>query len=871
MTEKLHSKILTTTLITFSVAAVYFAAAELGLSLAFIHANVSPVWPPTGVAIAAVLLLNKRALPGVLLGAFVANFLTPIPVGTAIGIAVGNTLEAWTVAWLLGRVDFQLMLNRARDVAWFVAAAVVGTMVSATIGNISLCVGNAASWQNFGSLWLTWWLGDLVGGLSLAPLLLIWGSRSQPIIGKRWVEALVLFTSLFIISMVIFGGWFPSAVKTYPLAHLTFPFLIWAAFRLGHRGTTLAIVMLSAVSVWGTRHGFGPFARGTPNESLLLVQVFVGAGSVMVMFLATVVEERRVAAKTVRDSEHRLAANLAVTQILAESPALTDATPRIIQTVCRSLGWELGALWIPDASATELRCLDFWSGGGVAAEMFENVSREQTFVRGVGLPGRVWATRKPAWIRDVEQDDNFPRAAVAVTAELHAAFAFPILFGNKFLGVMEFFSSEIRQPDEALLAMFGSIGGQIGQFMERKRNEDERELLFTRELLARAEAEQANRTKDEFLAIVSHELRTPLNAIVGWATLLRTGSLEPAKTIRAIEVIDRNAKAQAQLIEDILDVSRIVSGNLRLDPQPVQLPRVIEAAVDSIRPAADAKQIKINVALDGNAGPVSGDPDRLEQVVWNLLANAVKFTPAEGEINVRLSGGNSHVEVVISDSGQGIAPDFLPNVFDRFRQADGSKTRRHGGLGLGLTIVRNLVELHGGAVHVYSDGEGKGTTFTISLPCLGVGDLTGKDQRLELGSGSREESAALAGIPILLVEDDRDSREMLETVLKSQGADITSAASVDEALKVLERNGWKPQLLVSDLGMPERDGYDLIGLVRARSSSDQIPAVALTGYAGQEEGKRARDAGFQKHLTKPVDWRALIDTIMELGKVIRNS
>jgi signal transduction histidine kinase/CheY-like chemotaxis protein len=429
---------------------------------------------------------------------------------------------------------------------------------------------------------------------------------------------------------------------------------------------------------------------------------------------------------------------------------------------------------------------------------------------------------------------------------------------------MEFFSYQIRQPDNALLAMFGSIGGQIGQFLERKRNEEEREQLLARELAARAEAERANRTKDEFLAIVSHELRTPLNAIVGWASMLRSGSLDPAQKARAIEVIDRNAKAQAQLIEDILDVSRIVSGNLRLDPRPVQLQRVIEAAVDSIRPSADAKQISLEMDLEAEARLVSGDPDRLQQVVWNLLSNAVKFTPSGGRVNVQLRESDSRVDVVVRDDGNGIAPEFLPHVFDRFRQADGSKTRRYGGLGLGLAIVRNLVELHGGTVQAHSEGEGKGTTFVIGLPSVKI--TTGLPASQDASRISQDGNWELSGMRILAVEDDTDSREMLEMVLKSQGAEVVSASCMKDALKVLEGKGWKPQVLISDLGMPELDGYDLIRAIRTDSSFKSLPAIAITGYAGNEEGKRTLDAGFQKHLSKPVSWRELIDAIVELAR-----
>jgi signal transduction histidine kinase/CheY-like chemotaxis protein len=585
----------------------------------------------------------------------------------------------------------------------------------------------------------------------------------------------------------------------------------------------------------------------------------------MFLFLAATVEERRASADMLRESERRVAANLAITQILAESPAFGDATKRILQTIGQTLDWKVGAMWTPDSENRELRCLTLWHDQPTNVPRFEQVSRKLTFEPGVGLPGRVWTTLEPTWIPDVTLDNNFPRAPFADSEGLHSAFAFPILFGNKFLGVMEFFSDEIRQPDSALLAMFGSIGNQIGQFIERKLAEDEREQLLVSEHAARAEAELANRTKDEFLAIVSHELRTPLGAIVGWSGMLRSGTLDEVNTRRAIEVIDRNAKAQAQLIEDLLDVSRIVSGNLRIDPRPVRLQQVIEAAIDSIRPAAKSKEIQVQMNLDPRVGPVSGDPDRLQQVVWNLLSNAVKFTPSGGEINVGLASSDSRVEIVVADSGQGITEEFLPHVFDRFRQEDGSKTRRHGGLGLGLTIVRNLVELHGGSVRAHSDGDGKGTTFTISLPSLEI-----ERETTTLRPNSQDNFPALVkhpelvGLRILAVDDDPDSRDMIGMILSSYGADVVSVGTVREALEVLKRKDWTPEVLLSDLGMPEEDGYDLIRNVRSRevNGEDALPAIALTGYAENQESERALDAGFHAHLTKPVDWNELVETII---------
>jgi signal transduction histidine kinase/ActR/RegA family two-component response regulator len=597
---------------------------------------------------------------------------------------------------------------------------------------------------------------------------------------------------------------------------------------------------------------------------LLVLQVFLGSNVVMFMFLAATVEERRLVAETLHESERRLAANLAVTRILAESPALSDATLRILETIGKSLNWEVGAMWTPDPTGQRLHCLNVWHAPSAGVAAFEAVTKARTFPPGIGLPGRVWADRKPVWLPDVTRDDNFPRAPFAMAEGLHSGFAFPILFGQNFLGVMEFFSPKIRQPDDALLSMFGSVGNQIGQFIVRKRAEDERERLLSSEHAARAEAEAANRTKDEFLAIVSHELRTPLNAIVGWTGLLNGGQLDQTMSTRAIEIIDRNAKAQAQLIEDILDVSRIVSGKFRLDLRPVQLEQVIKAAIDSVRPVADAKKIEIFAALDSNTSPVSGDSDRLQQIVWNLLSNAVKFTPSGGQIDVSLKGGASHNQIVISDTGEGITAEFLPRVFEPFRQADGSKTRRHGGLGLGLSIVRHLTELHGGAVKAQSEGQGKGTTFTVTLPCESV-----ETEPLgQPGTSLRDGRPQLVGLRVLTVEDESDSREMLELVLRAQGAEVVSVASVREALQVLNNNGWKPDVLVSDLGMPDEDGYDLIRNLRSRTAEDggELPAIAITGYAGQEENERALSAGYQTQLTKPVNWNDLIKTLLSLTR-----
>ncbi len=383
---------------------------------------------------------------------------------------------------------------------------------------------------------------------------------------------------------------------------------------------------------------------------------------------------------------------------------------------------------------------------------------------------------------------------------------------------------------------------------------------------ARAEAEAASRMKDQFLATLSHELRTPLSAIVGWSRLLRTGKLEAADVEQGLDAIDRNAKIQAQLIEDLLDLSRIIAGTLRLDIQRVSLPEVIDAALATIQPAAEAKGVRILKIFDSLAGPVAGDPARLQQVVWNLLSNAVKFTPRGGRIQVLLERVNSHVEITVTDTGVGIKPEFLPFVFDRFRQADGSTTRRHGGLGLGLSIVKQLVEMHGGSVRAKSPGEDRGSTFTVSLPLLVVHDQ-GEDQRArpkEPAAGELETSdGLLEGIRVLVVEDEPDARELIRRVLAGSRAQVHAAGSMPEALALL--GGHSFQVLVSDIGLPDADGYDLIREVRARGiAAKDLPAVALTAFARSEDRRRALFAGFQVHIAKPVDPDELIAVVASL-------
>jgi PAS domain S-box-containing protein len=381
------------------------------------------------------------------------------------------------------------------------------------------------------------------------------------------------------------------------------------------------------------------------------------------------------------------------------------------------------------------------------------------------------------------------------------------------------------------------------------------------------EAQQANRMKDEFLAVLSHELRTPLNAILGYARLLRGGILTGDKAAQGFETLERNAASLAQIIEDVLDVSRIVSGKLRLDVQPVELPLIIENAVATVRPAADAKGVRIQTTLDPRVGPVSGDPNRLQQIAWNLLSNAVKFTPRGGRVQVRLERVNSHVELVVSDTGLGIAPDFLPHVFERFRQADPIATRKAGGLGLGLALVRHIVEMHGGTVDASSAGEGQGATFRVRFPLMIVHPERAVSRREHPRTerlSALTELGDLSGVRVVAIDDEDDAIKLLRVVLDAAGAQVTTFSSPLAALNEIEQ--LKPDVLLVDLGMPGMDGCEFISRVRSSPNRDvrHLPAAALTAFARAEDRTKALRSGFEMHLAKPVDPGELVAAITTL-------
>jgi PAS domain S-box-containing protein len=593
-------------------------------------------------------------------------------------------------------------------------------------------------------------------------------------------------------------------------------------------------------------------------------------------------------------------------RIIGASKIARDITPRkrteeqlreqaeIIKTVNRlgqTLGGELDLHKLVQAvtdAATELTGAHFGSffynvldgqGGHYMLYTLSGVPREAfahfPMPRATDLFGPTFRGEGILRIADVAKDPRYgknspyygmPEGHLPVTSYL----ALPVIsrtgevLGGLFFGHPEagVFTGrhEIILTGMAAQAAVAMDNARLFEALKRARIEAE-QAAEENERLYR-EAQESNRIKDEFLATVSHELRTPLTAILGWAHLLRTGTSDADFTHKAFETIERNARAQAQLIDDLLDVSRIITGKLRIDVQPINPNTFIEAAIESIKPGAEAKGVRLQKIVDTGMVFVAGDPVRLQQVVWNLLANAVKFTPRGGRVQVKLERVNSHVEITVSDTGAGITPEFLPLVFDRFRQADQRKTRQHGGLGLGLSIVRHLVELHGGNVRAESAGEGQGSTFTVLLPVSPVYQVSVEGERVHPAARDTlptyECAERLDGLRILVVDDEPDTRELLKAGLGQCGADVSVVASAAEAYAVLQDG--VTDLLISDIGMPGEDGYELIRRVRQlpAESGGKVPAIALTAYARVEDRMQALRAGYQMHVPKPIELAELV-------------
>src|SRR5262247_2507693 len=477
--------------------------------------------------------------------------------------------------------------------------------------------------------------------------------------------------------------------------------------------------------------------------------------------------------------------------------------------------------------------------------------------------GLIAEEKTPSLTNDLVNDQRMDDRDWVRREGLVSFSGYPLLMGDRLIGVIAMFAKHRLEPD--MLNSLEAVADKVVQSVQRRWIEEQRAAFLEREQAARRLAEEASRLKDDFLAMISHELRAPLTAILGWAQMLRSGALDRASAERALLTIERNAKSQAHLVGDLLDASRIATGKLNIERKPVELMSIVEAAVDAVRPSVEAKSLRMQIVLEPWVGPFNGDQERLRQVVWNLLSNAIKFTPQGGLIEVRLERLEGKALLIVSDTGQGIDPEYLPYVFDRFSQMDSTSKRRQGGLGLGLAIVKHIVELHGGAIYAYSRGEGQGSDFMITLP-LAVQSVEGEAAELWTARPQRPEgeemrSGKLGGVRVLVVDDEHDTREILSVMLTRYGAEIRTAGSAAEAMEVFSQ--WRPDVLVSDIGMPIEDGYVLIGKIRALPPENgaDVPAIALTAYASAQDKRNALAAGFQRHLAKPVEPVALAKNV----------
>jgi signal transduction histidine kinase len=643
------------------VTVSYFIAGKLGLTLASLNASASPVWPPAGIALAALLLLGYRVWPAILIGAFLVNVTTAGNLATSFAISTGNTLEALAGAWLVNRfADGKNAFDRPQAVFKFALAAGISAVISPLFGVTSLALAGFAHWANYGLIWLTWWLGDTTGDLVFTPLVLLWSVASK----QRWnkkqaLEVGILLLLLVLLSAVVFGGWLEISAKNYPITFICGPVVIWMAFRFTQRETAAGIFILSVIAVWGTLHGFGPFVRETENQSLLGLQSWIAVLMITTMALSAGMAERR--------------------------------------------------------------------------HIEDELQRQKSVV------------------------------------------------------------------------------------------------------------ENANRTKDHFLAMLSHELRTPLTPVISALESLETEPTQTADTRASLAMIRRNIELETQLIDDLLDFTRIARDKMQLRFAPVDAHLALSNVVEICGAEARFKRLRVHLNLQAKSHYAAADAAKFQQIVWNLLKNAIKFTPEGGEIAISSSNPSPEVLTIsVSDTGIGMDPEVMQRIFDPFEQGNRSFEHRVGGLGLGLAISKSLAQAHGGSLTAESDGRDRGSTFIFSMPTLSPAEAAIIPAR-----ASRERSQR--ALKILLVDDHQDTCAALEKLLALRGHLVAVTHNVRSAMEAAARN--KFDLLISDIALPDGTGMELMMQLRAVAN---IPGIAISGFGNNGDIERSFEAGFAEHLIKPI-------------------
>jgi PAS domain S-box-containing protein len=758
-----------------ALTAAYVLTGKVGLLFASVHASATAVWPPTGIALAALLILGVRVWPAVAVGAFLVNVTTAGTVATSLGIALGNTLEALVGAWLVERLAHgRGAFERPRRIFAFAAAVAPGAAIAATTGVASLVLGGVAARADVGAIWITWVLGDIAGALIIAPLVILWTAdhrslalRAQPF------EALALLLGLVGIALVVFGGLAPAAWRHYPLAFLAIPPLLWAAVRFGRREAATAVVVLMAMAAGGTMRGFGAFAALPPTHSLLVLQAFVATMALMTLIVAALVRSR----------ERERILLQAIIDRIPVMITMYEANTRILRLnreFERLTGWSTA-----DARGVDLmeRC---YPDAAYRAEIRAYMDSVREGWRDVAMTTRDGRVLQTSW-------------------------------------------SNIRLPDDTRIG----IGLDV---TERRRIEDDREH-------ARAEAEEASRVKDEFFAMLGHELRNPLGAITTALYVIDTGEPGDERSVQAREIVARQVRHLVRLVDDLLDVTRLTTGKITLGRRPVDLAVVARRVVAAQAATTPTRHLRCEAE---RSVWIDADETRLEQILTNLLGNAVKFTPAGGQVTVSIAARDGEAVLSVADTGAGIPADLLPRIFDLFVQGQTGLHRPAGGLGIGLTLVRRLVDLHSGRIEVASEGPGRGSVFTIGFP-------------LRAAPRDPADAAPVAGgvrvrRRVLIVEDHDDARDMLRHLLERAGHEVHEAtdglSGLDLALRL------ELDAAVIDIGLPGLDGYEVARQVRAAGRAGML-LVAVTGYGQAGDRQRSSEAGFDAHLTKPVDPLAL--------------
>jgi len=835
------------------VAVLYVLAAKLGLRLAFVHASATAVWPPAGIALAALLLRGYRMWPAVFVGAFAANVTTAGSIATSLGIATGNSLEALTGAYLVTRfASGRHAFARGQDVVKFVGlAAIVSPTVAATVGVASLGLGHFAPWAAAPSIWLTWWLGDAAGIVVIAPLLILWATDARLHGGfPRFLETGLMFLSLVVVGQVVFGSILGGSAHDYPIDFIAVSPLVWAAFRLGQRQTATASFLLAAIALWGTLHGQGPFQRPDPNESLLLLQAFVGLSAALALaFSAVVAEKQKVDEERLAlIPEAETARQIAVTaekraRFLAEVSAILGSSIDYDATLVR-----LTRLAIPvlaDHCAVDLVQED----GSIRRVAHAHVDAGKEALLGsttAASVGTVLRSRQSILVSNAADSGNETHDPGLRRLGLLSWMIVPLIARPRVLGTVTFAVTEsARRYGPLDLSLAETIAHRAASAIENSR-------LYQEAQAARTEAETANRLKDEFLAMLGHELRNPLGAISNAVHILdRVENMREQSATHARDVITRQVQHLGGLIDDLLDVGRVMTGKIRLDRGPLDLFQAVERALNTLSAAGKTRDHAIRVT--GESVWIDGDVTRIEQIVLNLVENALRYTPAGGSIVLDAHRNGTKAVLSVQDTGVGIHADLLPRIFDLFVQGDRGPDRAHGGLGIGLTLVKRLVELHGGTAEAASAGPGAGSTFVVRFPALSLPVRPAPDSP----------QAPVPARRIVIVEDNADSRETLRVLFQIYGHEVHEAVDgptgVDLVLRV------RPDAAFVDVGLPGFDGYELARRIRAAPGGEGFCLIAVTGYGLPVDQKLAREAGFNFHLVKPVRPSHVNDLLRHLG------